>query len=303
MPSDKTIPVSVIVLTQDEEINIRECLQSLTTFSEVIVVDSGSTDLTIPIIENEFAQVRLLHHDFEDFGAQRNWAIDHALPCNPWILFFDADERMTEECRQNIERAVCSSDSYVGYYLTYRNYFLGRPIVRCTLYPTWQLRLFRFGQVRFRAEGHGQREVTDGPLGYLKAPYDHFGFSHGVSHWIARHNRYSSEEAKLVLRLKNEPLGLRDLLSTSSIERRRCLKRLAARIGFRPFFRFVYLYVFRLGLLEGRAGLLFCLMRCAQEIHISTKIAELNQAAGNKLDRANNDRTVPCTTSPYETTY
>ena len=303
MPSDKKIPVSVIVLTQDEEINIRECLESLTSFSEVIVVDSGSTDHTIPIIENEFPQVRLLRHGFEDFGAQRNWAIDHASPCNPWILFFDADERMTESCRQDIERAVGCADPHVGYYLTYRNYFLGRPIVRCTLYPTWQLRLFRFGQVRFRAEGHGQREVTDGPLGYLKAPYDHYGFSHGVSHWIARHNRYSSEEARLVLRLKNEPLRFKDLLSASSIERRRCLKRLAAHVGFRPFFRFMYLYFIRLGLLEGRAGLLFCLLRCAQEIHISTKIAELNYAARSKQGRSAVDHTAPCTTSTYETTY
>jgi glycosyltransferase involved in cell wall biosynthesis len=274
MDSDSTIPVTAIVLTQDEEINIRDCLKSLERFSDLVVIDSGSRDKTLEILTSEFPNVRLFHHAFEDFGRQRNWAIDHCSSKEGWILFLDADERMTDECRDAIAAKIRSPEANVGYYLTYRNFFLGHPIPRCTLYPTWQLRLFKFGHVRFCAEGHGQREVTEGKLAYLSTPYDHYGFSHGISRWIERHNRYSSEEARLVVRLRNEPLRIRELFSSSAIVRRRCMKRIAARIGFRPLLRFAYLYFLRLGFTEGRAGLIFCLLRMAQEIHITAKIAE-----------------------------
>src|SRR5690606_14998449 len=110
--------------------------------------------------------------------------------------------------------------------------------------------------------------------GYIDAPYDHYGFSHGISHWIARHNHYSTNEVELILRLRTEPLRIADLLSRNPVLRRRGLKRLAARSGCRPFLRFAYLYFLRFGFLDGRAGLLFCLLRVAHEIHITAKLAE-----------------------------
>lgn len=270
-------PVSVIVLTYNEAVNIGPCLESLHWADDVIVLDSFSSDGTLQAATAARSDVRTFQNRFEDFGQQRNWALDNTGPRHEWILFLDADERTNPDCIAGLKRAMESGEPHAGYYLTCLNHFLGRPIPRCTMYPSWQLRLLRQGQVRYRKEGHGQREVTDGSLGYVREPYDHYGFSKGIAHWIDRHNAYSTNEVELIHRLRREPLALRDLFRRDSIQRRRCLKRLAARVGFRPLFRFLYMYFVRMGFLEGRAGLIFCLLRVAQEIHITAKLAEAEQ--------------------------
>lgn len=267
-------PLSVIVLTFNESKNIGGCLECLDWVDDVIVVDSGSTDGTIAAAESVRPDARIFENPFEDFGAQRNWALDETSPRHEWVLFLDADERCTAECAGEVRAAVEEAGDRVGFYLTCRNMFLGRWIKRCTFFPSWQLRLLKLGAVRFRKEGHGQREISDGPLGYISKPYNHFGFSKGVADWIERHNQYSTDELELIARLRNEPLGAGDLFR-SPMKRRRCLKRLAARMGFRPLTRFFYTYVLRGGFLDGMPGLYFCLLRVAHEIHITVKLAEL----------------------------
>lgn len=272
--SNGRFPLSVIILTYNEASTIQACLSFLDWADDIILVDSLSVDDTVERAKSARPDLRVYEHAFQDFGDQRNWAIDHTHPRHEWVLFLDADEHCNPECAHAIQQAVMSPGNHVGFYLTCRNYFLGKWVKHCSLYPTWQLRLLQRGEVRYRKEGHGQREVTNGSLGYISAPYDHYGFSHGIAHWIARHNRYSSSEVELIHRLQQEPLELGEVFSRDPIRRRRCLKRLAARTGFRPLTRFLYLYVIRRGFLDGRAGLYFCLLRVAHEIHITVKLAE-----------------------------
>jgi len=273
-PQNPPVAASVIILTFNEARTIAACLSFLDGFDDVILVDSGSTDETVSVARSARPDVRVYENSFEDFGQQRNWAIDNTSPRHDWVLFLDADEHCNDACRSAIANAISVPGENVGYYLTCRNYFLDKWIKRCTLYPSWQLRLFRRGEVRYRKEGHGQREVTEGQLGYLDAPYDHYGFSNGIAHWISRHNRYSSHEVELIERLRREPLQVGDLFQSDPIVRRRCLKRLAAHAPFRPAARFFYLYILRMGFLDGRAGLIFCLLRVSHEIHIVAKLAE-----------------------------
>ena len=268
------VPISVIILTFDEADNVAGCLESVAWSDDVIVVDSFSRDATIEVARAALPHVRIFQHAFQDFGHQRNWALDETGPRHEWILFLDADERPTPACVTEMARAVCEPGATVGYFLCARNYFLGRWIRHCQLFPSWQLRLLRLGHVRYRKEGHGQREVAEGPLGYVREPYDHLNFSKGIAEWIARHNKYSTNEIELIHRLRSEPLRLGDLASTDALQRRRCLKRLAARTGFRPILRFLYVYVIRGGFLDGYPGLMFCLLRVAQECHITAKLAE-----------------------------
>ncbi len=276
MTTDRTqkTPLSVIVLTLNEELNIRDCLESLAWADDVIVVDSGSADGTLERARAARPEARLFTHPFQDFGDQRNWALDNTQPVHDWILFLDADERCTPACAEAIRQALAQPGEAAGFYLTCRNFFLGRWIKHCTLYPSWQLRLLKSGRVRFRKEGHGQREVTDGPLAYIREPYDHYGFSKGIAHWVERHNVYSSNEAEFILRMRKEPLALRDLFSADPVVRRRCLKRLAARTGFRPALRFIYLYLIRGGFLDGKPGFVFCMLRVNHEIAITAKLTE-----------------------------
>jgi glycosyltransferase involved in cell wall biosynthesis len=267
-------PLTAMVVTRNEADNIGPCLASLDWVDEIIIVDSESTDETIQCAQEARPDVRIFTNPFQDFGSQRNWALDETSPKHAWVLFLDADERCNAACAHGIRGAVESPGPNVGFFLTCRNYFLGRWIKHATLYPSWQLRLLKLGRVRYRKEGHGQREMTDGVLGYVECPYDHYGFSKGIAHWIERHNAYSTNEVELIMRLRQEPRQLWHVFSRNPLNRRRCLKRLAARTGFRPLLRFLYTYVVRRAFLDGRAGFLFCMLRAAHEIHITTKLAE-----------------------------
>lgn len=286
-----SFPLSVVILTQDEEINVRDCLESVAWADDVILVDSGSTDGTIARAREARPGVRVFTHPFKDFGDQRNWALDNTQPRHEWILFVDADERITPACALAIQSAIRNPALHraegsgagpqseiqpVGFFLSSRSFFMGRWIKHCTLYPSWQLRLLKAGRVRFQKEGHGQREVADGPLGYIAEPYDHYGFSKGLEHWRARHERYAAEEVELILRLRAEPLTSGDLFR-DPIARRRCLKRLAARVGCRPLLRCLYLYILRRGFLDGRAGLEFCRLRVAHERNITARLRKARQ--------------------------
>lgn len=272
--SEHRLPVSVIILTFNEERNICNCLEGLDWADDVIIVDSHSTDRTLEVAGELCPTVRFFQNSFEDFGQQRNWALDQVHPRHQWILFLDADERVTAPFAAALKRGIEAPGELVGYYVCSRNFLLGRWLKHCQLYPSWQLRLLKAGKVRFQKEGHGQREVTEGTLGYIFQPLDHLNFSKGVAEWIARHNVYSSNEIELIHRLRRERLKLSDVLSFDAPRRRRCLKRLAARMGFRPLLRFLYVYVLRRGFLDGYPGLIFCLLRVAHEIHITAKLTE-----------------------------
>lgn len=265
--------LTAIILTHNESQNIADCLAHLDWVDDVVIVDSFSQDETLQKASVARADIRIFQNTFSDFGQQRNWALDHCEPKHEWILFVDADERITEGCAGAIVRAVGSPRDRIGFYLCYRNIFLRQWIRHCTMFPSWQLRLLRRGRVRFEKAGHGQREVLDGPVGYIRDPYDHLDLSKGMTEWIAKHNIYSTEEAELLRQLQKEPLKPGDLWR-GPIERRRCLKRIAARYANGPVACFVYLYFIRLGLLDGRAGRTYCLLRAAQQIHIRAKMLE-----------------------------
>lgn len=267
------VPLTAILLTQDEEMNIADCLGSLDWVEDVVLVDSGSTDSTLSLAKRVRPDVRVFNHAFKDFGDQRNWALDHTDPRHDWVLFLDADERSTGAFSKAVEEAIMNPGACVGYFLAARNYFRGRWLKRVTLYPSWQLRLLKRGEVRFQREGHGQREVTTGTLERLEEPYDHYPLSKGLEEWRRRHEAYAAAEVDLLERLAGEPLKPAELLAGNPLVRRRCLKRLAARVGFRPFFKFVYLFILRLGFLDGRAGFAYCMLRVEHDRNIEKQWA------------------------------
>lgn len=269
-----SIPLTAIVLTHNEAVNIQGCLDALHQVDDVVLLDSGSTDDTLSLAAQSRCDLRVYSHAFMDFGDQRNWALDHTHPRHPWVLFVDADEVCTSDLLEEIRLFIAHPGDCVGAYVAGRNYFLGTWLRYSTFYPSFQLRLLKLGQVRYRKEGHGQREITEGPLHYLHHFWHHDGFSHGVADWIARHNRYSSDETELIQRLRAEPVNWRGLLSRDPIQKRRAIKILAAKAPFRPITRFLYTYVYRRGFLDGTPGLMYCILRFAHELHIIVKLEE-----------------------------
>jgi glycosyltransferase involved in cell wall biosynthesis len=263
---------SILILTKDEEANIPACLDSVAWCDDVVVLDSFSTDGTCKAAEQGGA--RVFRRAFDDFGAQRNYALDHLTFKHPWVFHLDADERFNEALRAECE-SVIREDRHSAYFVANRIIFLGRWIKHSSQYPYHQVRLIKIGEARFAKSGHGQRE--DGALrgtGYLRTPYDHLNFSKGVADWVARHNRYSTAEADAAAALVRGPVPFADLGSKDPAVRKRALKRLHARLPARWLWKFIYLYVVRGGCLDGPPGFAYCMLNGFYDFLISVKIKE-----------------------------
>ena len=185
---------SVLILTKDEESNIKGCLDSVSWCDDVVVLDSFSADRTCEVARENGA--RVFQRAFDDFGAQRNFALEHVEFKNRWVFHLDADERFNPSLRDECEAAIASG-SHSAYFVANRLIFMGRWIRHSSQYPYPQVRLVKIGEARFAKSGHGQREASAlRGTGYLRTPYDHFNFSKGIADWVDRHNRYSSERLR-----------------------------------------------------------------------------------------------------------
>jgi hypothetical protein len=154
---------------------------------------------------------------------------------------------------------------------------MGRWLKHAQVYPSWFVRLFRPDKIRYERLVNPVA-VVDGPVGSLQEHILHYPFSHGISHWFARHNNYSDFEARELLKVRegrSQPAG--KLLARDPSERRRALKRLIYRMPMRSSIWFFYLYIFRRGFLDGRAGLAFSRMRASYEMIIDLKVLELER--------------------------
>lgn len=274
---------SIYILTYNEEIDIAACIESALLSDDAIVVDSCSTDRTVEIASRY--PVRIVQHAFESHGRQRTWMLQNIPTSYEWVYILEADERMTPELFAECLKAI-QSQEYIGYYAAERVMFMGQWIRRSTQYPRYQMRLFRKDKVWFTDYGHTEREVCDGKTSFLKETYPHYTNSKGLSRWIEKHNRYSTDEAKETLRqLENGKVRWQDLLfGESEVEKRRALKDLSLRLPFRPLLRFLYMYFLLGGCLDGRAGFAWCTLQTFYEYLILLKVWELKHLPPAALD-------------------
>ena len=267
---------SILILTLNEEPNLPDCLQSVSWCDDVVVLDSFSGDRTVEIARAAGALV--LQRVFDDFARQRNYALDQVGFKHDWIFHLDADERCTGPLRQECERAV-REDALSGYLVPSKTMFMGKWLRWAGMYPSYQMRLLKRGEVRFIQHGHGQREAeAKRGLGVLRQPYLHYNFAKGLADWIEKHNRYSTQEAEQNLKSAATPLdSLRLLFTADKIARRRALKSLSRHLPLRPTFRFLYMYLLRLGFLDGLPGYRYCRLLAIYECMIALKASELRR--------------------------
>jgi len=265
---------SIYILTYNEELDIAACIDSAMLSDDIIVVDSYSSDRTVEIARQY--PVRVVQHAFESHGRQRTWMLESILPKHEWVYILEADERITPELFTECEKVIKNTD-YIGYYVAERVMFMNRWIRRSTQYPRYQLRLFRHGKVWFTDYGHTEREVCEGATSFLTETYPHYTCSKGLSRWIEKHNRYSTDEAQETLcQLETGTLiwhGL--LLGRSEVERRRALKDVSLRLPARPLLRFFYMYFLLGGCLDGQAGFAWCTLQAFYEYLILLKVWEM----------------------------
>src|SRR5262245_63357153 len=181
-----TPPVSCLVYTLNEEVNLPHCLESLRWCDDVVVVDSFSSDRTEAI--TRAAGARFVQHAFTGFGDQRNWSLDNVPLRHPWALVLDADERTTPEVvAEMAERLAGLPDDVVAVRMKRRFYLWGRWLRFSSLYPTWVVRLVRVGRVRYVNRGHAETHVVDGRTESLEQVLFDENYK-GLEGWWARQN-------------------------------------------------------------------------------------------------------------------
>ena len=270
-------PVSVLICTKNEERNLGDCLKSVAWADDLVVLDSYSDDNTVNLAREGGA--RVVQRRFDNFSAHKNWALDHLDFTYDWILIVDADERVTPELAREITTLIAGSPACNGYYLARQNWFAGTWIRHGGWYPNWNLRLLRRGKGRYEARLVHEHILLEGPPGYLKTPLIHYDYK-GIERYFDRHNVYSSLEAVEVYRTltaADQPGVLPANFWVKGPAQRRFLKNLAYRyLPGRAVFKFIWMYFFRLGFLDGRMGFRFCLLHTFYDYQISLKLEELH---------------------------
>lgn len=275
-------PISILIPTRNERANLRACLESCRFAAEVVVVDSASTDGTREIAHELGARVVDFHWDGR-FPKKKNWALANVSWRHDWVFILDADERITPELATELQRIV-AAPTRDGYYVNRRFWFLDGWLRHCGYYPSWNLRFFRHALGRYEQfsgiddTSSGDNEVHEhvilrGPAGYLQHEMEHYAFP-TIDIWVEKHNRYSNWEARLLA-----SAGAQESTTTTALDpalaRKRRLKRLAARLPFRPGLRFLYHYVWRAGFLDGYRGYVFCRLMGIYEFLSTAKASEL----------------------------
>lgn len=267
------LPLSVLILTKNEEARIAACLRSVAACDDVVVLDSGSTDRTAEIARTLGA--RVFENPFRDFAQQRNHGMTAVPFRNPWVFHLDADEQMTAdliaECAQ-----LAPDAPFDGYYAAPRMMFHGCWLKRCTDFPAWQARCVRVGRFRFVQAGHGQREATGLRMGFLRGTYLHDISAPDLPAWEQKHRKYAREEAAAFL--ADDGASLAPLWRGPSLARRRALKRASYALPARPLLRFVYQYFLRLGFLDGAPAWRYCRLLARYERYATEALAELRQS-------------------------
>lgn len=256
------LPISVVILTFNAAETIGATLASARAISDdVHVVDSGSTDATLDIARAHGAIIA--SHPFENYGAQRNWAIDTLPLRHDWQLHLDADERVSDELAAEL-KALFAGDgppaAIAGYYVPRLVHFHRHPIRHGGMWPIYHMRLFRRGRGRCEARKYDQHFYVDGASAQLRGPMiDDIRLS--LTEWTNRHNRWADAEVDEILSPAGSGViqpGKGDPVAEKRAQRSGYYR---APLFWRAFALFLYRYVWKRGFLDGRWGLIFFVLQ------------------------------------------
>ncbi len=274
--------IDVMIITFNEALNLPHCLAALQGWTNrVFVIDSGSTDGTQQLAESYGATV--VHHDWPGYAQQKNWGLANLPIESDWILIVDADEVVTRGLKK---RLVSISNRPVGevrengFFINRLTFFLGKPIRHCGYYPNWNMRFFKRGRGVYEDRAVHEHIIIDNPIGYIKELLLHDD-RRGLEHYMAKHNRYSTLEAGAIFaEMSGANRGKPQAKLTGSSRRRRWLKRyVAPYIPVPAVWRFLYMYLLRLGILDGRTGMSFCAFISIYDHLVALKLKELRRLA------------------------
>ena len=276
--TENKIDCTVLVSVKNEEKNIAQCLNALLDFEKVIVIDSYSSDNTKEICK-KFG-VDVLDFDYQPpYPKKRQWALDNVKMKTAWVLLLDADELIGNNLRDEL-RELHRSPKLQGIFITKNFYFLGKRL-RFGGFDFKALLMFRLGAAKFEeisfSDNGLDMEIHERLLLNGETVSTQFGLEHldwnSFTHYIGKHNNYSSWEADVRTRVQGEK-AVQPKLFGNIQERRRFLKKIVQTLPFEPVIWFLYHYIFRLGLLDGRRGLTAAVTRSFYIFMVRTKIIE-----------------------------
>lgn len=247
--------LSVALITQNEELNLPRTLASVRWAQEIVIVDDNSTDATLEIARRFDA--RIFQEQWKGFAAQKNSCLAHAT--GDWILSLDADEEVSPELAREIQSLLAGEPEFSAYRIPRLNHFLGRPMRHGGYWPDPKLRLCRRGAARFQDRPVHETMQADGPDGMLRGHLIHHCYP-TLSDYIEHMNYYSSIAAEALVnsgRARDSWLWLK------------------WNAVLNPLATFLYNYIFRLGFLDGREGLL---QHLNHSVYIHWKFAKAWQA-------------------------
>lgn len=249
MTNKTTSKLSIILITLNEEQNLPECLDSVRWADEIIVVDSGSRDRTVPLAKQFGAKV--FHKTFVGYGHQKQYALEQT--SGDWILNLDADERVTPELGAEIQEILSRPDGTGGYEIPHKNVFFGKWLKHAGLYPDYHLRLFRRSSGSFTSSIIHERVQLAGTVGRCSNTILHFSYP-TISSYLQKMNRYTQ-----LLALNGKTFR-------------------ASHMIFSPIAKFFRLYIGRRGFLDGTAGLVYCLLAAFYNYVKDAKTWERNRS-------------------------
>lgn len=265
--------VSVVILTRNEEQDLPGCLDSIAWCDDVHILDSGSTDRTVAIAEARGASVTV--RAFDSFAGQRNASMQ--LPYkHAWVLVLDADERPTPQLSAEMQRMAAEAPADIAAFRIRRRDFLWGTWLKHAQLSPFYVRLLRVGHARYTREINEVVEI-DGGTGELAAPLDHLAFSKGIAHWVAKHNDYSTAEAKLLISGDAvRHASIRQALFARDFHQRRIAqKALFYRMPARPVVKWLYMMFVRGAVLDGQAGMMYAMLLSYYEYLIEVKRREM----------------------------
>lgn len=271
-PARGSVPVSVLIPVKNEQDNIVECMRHLLWASQIVVVDSHSSDLTVPLAQAMGGTVYEFTLPEAGWPKKKNWGIATLPWQNEWLLIMDADEHMTPELTREIVEVVegrypPGNGSGDGYWLNRRFMFMNSWLKHSGYYPSWNTRLFKHSVGRYERIGElgdtesGDHEIHEhvvlstGEAGYLKNDFYHYAYP-DVTTLVKKHNAYATWEAHAMT--MGYEGGFKPSLLGGPIARRRWLRIRSRRMPFRPTLRFLFSYICQGGFLDGRAGYYMC---------------------------------------------
>lgn len=248
-------PISVLIITRDEEQNIKDCLESVKWADEIFIIDSGSRDKTLEIASSYTEKI--YHHPFENFAQQRNWAQANLPIRNDWVFHLDADERASPELIVELRKIFSHPVDADGFMMSRKTFFRGRWIRHGGHYPVYHLRTFKKDKGRSEERLYDQNYIVKGKVLRIDADIINI-INPDLKEWKQRHRRWSALEAEEVLVNKDRIINIG--FTGDPIEKRNWFRyKVYYRMPLfiRAFAYFIYRYILRLGFLDGKEGLIF----------------------------------------------